>query len=177
MLSVVKFNLPQMESGAVLESLDVSRFSTALGMLDESIQELRRVAHHMMPESLLRYGLKASLTDFSRSLPNVKFHYFGDEQRLPDKLEVMVYRCIHELVNNALKHAEAEQINIQLIQETDRISFTVQDDGKGFDPEAVSEGMGLRNIRQRVAAFQGEIAIYSSENGTEIHVEIDLAAR
>src|SRR5690606_39088736 len=64
MLSLVKFNLPQVQGDAVLETVDVSRFQKALGMLDDSIQELRRVAHHMMPESLLRYGLKASLSDF-----------------------------------------------------------------------------------------------------------------
>lgn len=174
MLSVVKLNLPRMDGGAVLESLDVVRFNKALGLLDESIQELRRVAHHMMPESLIRNGLKASLADFCRSLPHVKFHYFGEEQRLSDKLEMLVYRCIHELVINAVKHAQAKQINVQLVQVEDRISFTVQDDGIGFETEKVPAGMGLRNIRQRVASFQGEMSVYSSEKGTEIHVELDL---
>src|SRR5690606_38899080 len=69
MLSLVKFTLPQVKGGAVLEAVDVSRFQHALGMLDDSIRELRRVAHHMMPESLLRYGLKASLSDFCASIP------------------------------------------------------------------------------------------------------------
>ena len=174
MLSAVKMNLPQVKGDAVLEAADVSRFQTALGMLDDSIQELRRVAHHMMPESLLRYGLKVSLSDFCAAIPTADFHYFGDEARLPGKMEIMVYRCIHELVNNALKHAEADHINVQLVQEPDRISFTVHDDGKGFDPQTVAEGMGLQNIRQRVAAFQGELDIYSSAKGTEVHVELEL---
>src|SRR5690606_35452272 len=146
MLSLVKFNLPQVKGeAAVLESVDVSRFQKAIGMLDDSIQELRRVAHHMMPESLLRYGLKASLTDFCADIPIADFHYFGDETRLPEKMDIMIYRCIHELVNNALKHAQASRINVQLVQDKDRISFTVQDDGIGFDQELVSEGMGLQN--------------------------------
>lgn len=174
MLSVVKFNLSPMDKGAVIESLDVERFQRALGLLDDSIQELRRVAHHMMPESLLRHGLKASLADFCQSVPNVNFHYFGDEKRLPEKVEVLVYRCIHELVNNAWKHAEADQINVQLVQEAERVSFTVQDDGVGFDPEQVKEGMGLKNVRQRVASLNGELSVYSSDKGTEVHVELDL---
>ncbi len=172
MLSLVKFTLPQVKGGAVLEAVDVSRFQNALGMLDDSIRELRRVAHHMMPESLLRYGLKASLSDFCAAIPIADFHYFGDETRLSEKMEIMIYRCIHELVNNALKHAQANQINVQLLQEESRISFTVQDDGKGFDQQRVGEGMGLKNVRQRVAAFQGEVHIYSSDQGTEIHVEL-----
>ncbi|GGC32470.1 two-component sensor histidine kinase [Parapedobacter defluvii] len=174
MLSVVKLNLPQMKSGTVMGTIDVPRFQKALGMLDDSIQELRRVAHHMMPESLMRYGLKASLSDFCGAIPGVDFHYFGNEGRLPEQLEILIYRCIHELVNNALKHAEATHINVQFVQEPDRVSFTVQDDGIGFDQQMVTEGMGLRNIRQRVAAFQGNMDIYSSEHGTEIHVELEL---
>lgn len=174
MLSLVKFNLPQVKGDAVLEAIDVSRFRNALGMLDDSIRELRRVAHHMMPESLLRYGLKASLSDFCAAIPIADFHYFGDETRLSEKLEIMIYRCIHELVSNAIKHAQSNHINVQLVQEEDRISFTVQDDGKGFDQEQVTEGMGLKNVRQRVAAFQGEVHVYSSEQGTEIHVELEL---
>jgi len=174
MLSLVKINLPQVKGNAMLESVDVSRFQKALGMLDDSIQELRRVAHHMMPESLLRCGLKVSLSDFCTAIPTVRFHYFGDEARLSDNLEIMIYRCIHELVNNALKHTEATQINVQLVQEDNRISFTVQDDGNGFDQQKITEGMGLQNIRQRVAAFQGKMEIYSSEQGTEVHVELNL---
>ena len=173
MLSLVKFNLPDMHAG-VLEANDVSQFQKAIGLLDESIHELRRVAHHMMPESLLRFGLKVSLSDFAEAIPMVNFHYFGDEKRLPGKLEVMIYRCIHELVNNSLKHANSTQINIQLVQQDDRISFTVQDDGKGFDTEKQKEGMGLQNIRQRVEAFKGKLNCYSSELGTETHVELEL---
>lgn len=172
MLSLVRINLPQVKGNAILEAVDVSRFQKALGMLDDSIQELRRVAHHMMPESLLRCGLKVSLSDFCTAIPIVRFHYFGDEARLSGNLEIMIYRCIHELVNNALKHTEATQINVQLVQEDNRISFTVQDDGKGYDQQKVTEGMGLQNIRQRVAAFQGKMEIYSSEQGTEVHVEL-----
>ena len=177
MLSAVKLNLPQIKGNALLEAVDVTRFQTALGMLDDSIQELRRVAHHMMPDSLMRYGLKVSLADFCAAIPIVDFHYFGDETRLSNKLEIMVYRCIHELVNNALKHAGAEHINVQLVQEADRLSFTVQDDGKGFGQHTVSEGMGLRNIQQRVEAFQGKLDIYSSGEGTEVHVELKLTKK
>src|SRR5690606_14876184 len=85
MLSLVKFNLPDVKGGGILEAVDVSRFQKALGMLDDSIQELRRVAHHMMPESLLRHGLKVSLSDFCAAIPNVDFHYFGNETRLSEK--------------------------------------------------------------------------------------------
>ncbi|HPH00869.1 MAG TPA: sensor histidine kinase [Tenuifilaceae bacterium] len=175
MLSVVKMGLHDVKSGVALDSDDVLRFNKVLEMLDSSIRELRRVAHNMMPESLMRYGLKASLTDFCGNIPNVQFHYFGNEQRLDSKLEMMIYRTAHELVNNALKHAQAQHINIQIVQGTDRVSLIVQDDGVGFDPKVKSEGTGLDNIRCRVQLFNGTMDIFSKTgNGTEVNVEFKL---
>ena len=175
MLSVVKHNLPEMKTGVILEEESVDRFKKAVDMLDESIQELRRVAHHMMPESLIRFGLKASLADFCNAIPNTSFHYFGNEERLDSRLEILIYRSVHELVSNALKHAEAEKIDVQIIQESDRLSLVVQDNGKGFDPELTLKGMGLDNIRKRVDSHGGEMFISSSPGkGTEIHIEFNL---
>ena len=118
-------NLPEMKTGVILEKESVDRFKKAVDMLDESIQELRRVAHHMMPESLIRFGLKASLADFCSAIPNADFHYYGNEKRLDSRLEILLYRSVHELVNNAIKHAEAEKIDVQIIQEEDRLSLVV----------------------------------------------------
>lgn len=175
MLSVVRLNLKGIKTGAFIENEDVNRYGKALSMLDDSIKELRRVAHHMMPESLLMYGLKASLTDFCNDIPSVQFHYFGNNNRIDQQLEILIYRSAHELVNNALRHAEAKLINLQLVQEDDRISLTVQDDGKGFDPDTVEKGMGLESVNTRVASFNGKMSIYSSPgNGTEINIEFQL---
>ncbi|MDD4776719.1 MAG: sensor histidine kinase [Fermentimonas sp.] len=175
MLSVVKYNLPEMKTGVILEKESVERFRKAVDMLDDSIQELRRVAHHMMPESLIRFGLKASLADFCDAIPNAQFHYYGNEVRLDSKLEILLYRSVHELVNNAIKHANAEKIDVQIIQESDRISLVVQDDGFGFDTEAKRDGMGLDNIRKRVESYDGVMFISSNiGKGTEIHIELDL---
>ena len=105
----------------------------------------------------------------------MEFHYFGNEQRLDNKLEVLIYRAAHELVNNALKHAAAIQVNVQLVQEPDRLSLTVQDNGQGFDPSITPAGMGLENIRNRVETHGGKMTIYSEPgNGTEINLEFDL---
>ncbi len=175
MLSVVRLNLKGIGSGGFIENEDLNHYEKALGMLDESIKELRRVAHHMMPESLLRYGIKASLSDFCNDIPNTEFHYFGNDKRLDSNLEILIYRSAFELVNNAMKHAEANNINLQLVQDEDRVSLTVQDDGKGFDPERVQDGMGLNNIKNRVASYDGKMSIYSSPGkGSEINIEFQI---
>ena len=175
MLSVVKLNLKDMNNFAIIEGIDTIRFGNALDMLDKSIGELRRVAHHIMPESLMRYGLKVSLEDFCHAVPGAIFHYLGENQRLDSRLEVLIYRCAYELVNNAIKHAKADSINVQLMIDNNITELTVQDNGIGFDPKMVKKGMGLENIRTRIAIYNGKMNIDSSyNNGTEISIEIEL---
>ena len=175
MLSLVKLNLNDMKGLKVMEHSDAEHFSKAIDMLDNSITELRRVAHHIMPESLVRSGLKTSLEDFAAAVPNAEFHFFGQESRLETNLEITLYRSAHELVNNVLKHASATHIDIQLVQEPDRISLTVSDNGNGFDTAQTAGGIGLQNIRNRIAVYNGEMHIYSNQkSGTEINIEIPL---
>ena len=174
-LTGVKLNLEDLKGHVILPQSSLECFNKAFGMLNESMVELRRVAHHLMPDSLSRYGLKVALTDFCNSFSNITFGYFGDESRLDPKLEVMIYRIIHELVNNVLKHAEAKQITVQVMCETEYIAFIVLDDGKGFNSSIQPQGMGLENIRNRVASFNGRMDIMSKEGkGTEVNVEFIL---
>jgi len=151
---------------------DVNSLDNVLGLLDQSMQELRRVAHNMMPEALVKYGLKVALADFCRNIYSAHFHYYGEEKRLDPNLEVTVYRTAFELVNNAIKHAEAQTINIQVVQQRDRLALTVHDDGKGFDTTKKPSGHGLSNITNRAAVYGGSMDILSAPGqGTEITVE------
>jgi signal transduction histidine kinase len=175
MLTGVKFSLNDMKQGVTLEAIDVERFDNILNMMDESIRELRRVAHNMMPESLRRYGLKAALTDFCNSFPLINMSYYGDESRIDSNLEVMIYRIIHELINNAMKHSGASKILVQVVQEIDRIAITIEDNGCGFEPSDEAKGMGLQNIRTRVAAYNGNLMLDSKVGtGTEVNVELRI---
>ena len=175
MLSVVKLNLRDMKGYALIENTDVGNFNRAVEMLDLSIAELRRVSHHIMPD--LSSGLKMPLEDFCRSIPEAKFRFFGDDSHLDNRLKITVYRCAHELINNAIKHARATEINVQLVIDGNLISLSVQDDGIGFDVDRAIKGLGLENVRARAAIYNGKVNIYSSpeKGGTEVNVEIELA--
>ncbi|MDR2293435.1 MAG: sensor histidine kinase [Prevotellaceae bacterium] len=176
MLSVVKLNLKDMKGYSILDNLDVDHFNKAMDMLDRSITELRRVAHHIMPESLMRYGLKVSLDDFCRAIPGASFRFFGDDANLDSRFKILIYRCAYELINNAVKHANATNINIQLMIENGLISLSVHDDGSGFNSEKITEGSGLENVRIRVASYNGKMNIYSPpDKGTEVSIEIELS--
>ena len=175
-LTNMKLNLQVLQKETGLEDSREIQLRAVLDLLDESVKEMRRVSHNLMPDALSRSGLKTAVDDFCRSMsPIIVFRYYGDESHLDMKLEAMIYRSIYELVNNALKHAAAAQIMVQIVRETDRLSFTVQDNGCGFDPDAQTEGIGLRGIRSRVASFGGEIQIDSKVGeGTEINVELRI---
>lgn len=177
MLSVIKLHLHGIRNFSALAEADARRLAKACEMLDELAIELRRMAHNLMPDSLSRYGIKTSLEDFCRSIPMANFQFFGENLRLGSRLEVLIYRCAYELINNALRHAEAIRINVQLTVDERLVSLSVQDDGKGFDPEMVAYGAGFTNMRNRIASYNGKINIYSSPGeGTEVTIEIELAS-
>ena len=163
-----------MLSAAKLELNTTNQMQGVRDKLDDCIETIRRMARGMMPGSLERYGLKAALEDYCRLFPNAKFHFFGEDRREDEKLELMVYYCAYELVNNSFKHSRGRHIHVQLLQDNVSIALTVQDDGCGFDLQGVADGAGLKNIRDRVAAFDGKIDIVTAPGqGTETNIELN----
>ncbi len=154
-----------------------------LRLLDTTHTELRRVSHHLMPEELLQGGLVSALHDFARSVPGAEFQTYGDIH-LDKERELTLYRCAYELVNNALKHAHATHIDIQLMLDKHEVTLTVSDNGKGMAAEngqlpiancQLERGMGLQNIRERIEPYHGTLRIVTGENeGTEINVSLPL---
>ena len=174
MLSVAKLKMTSMKGNMTIPEENVAAFNSAIDLLDTSIKELRRVAHNLMPESLMKYGLNTALSDFCFSTEKVKYHFFGQDRRPDEKTEIATYRIVNEIVNNALRHSEASEISVQLVIDESRLHVTVEDNGKGFDPAIVEAGggNGLKNIRQRVTALNGNLEISSAPGkGTEVNIE------
>ena len=180
LLTGVKLKLSSMKENAIITSENLAHFNHALDLLDTSITEMRRVAHNLMPETLMHYGLQTALTDFIKQvepegLPIIRFNTFGDDLRYDKELEITLYRISQELVTNAIKHAHAKQIDIQLFTENNRICMQIVDNGIGFDPERLDpskKGKGLKNIRDRITAFNGRFEILSEHGkGTESTIE------
>ncbi|MBQ9533815.1 MAG: hypothetical protein IJR71_07675 [Prevotella sp.] len=161
-----------------------------LSLIDATAKELRHVAHHLMPEQLLQYGLDTALNDLALSVPNASFRRFGLKTDIGRDREIVLYRCAYELVNNAIKHAGANHISIQLVGEPHKVTLTVGDDGCGFkgtegnadsptiltDTSSIStEGMGLQSISERVAHYRGGLFIVTGPGkGSEINVMLPV---
>jgi signal transduction histidine kinase len=175
LLSVAKLKMATMKGNLTIPEENVPSLNSAIELLDISIKELRRVAHNLMPESLMKYGLNAALADFCQSTGKVTYHFFGDDKRAEEKTEIAMYRIINELVNNSIRHSEAENINVQLLIDDSRVHAIVEDDGKGFDASmAEADGTGLRNVRSRVSSLNGKFEMVTAPGkGTEINVEFN----
>ena len=145
-----------------------------LRQLGDASAELRHVAHHLMPEQLLKNGLVTSLRDLAISVPGARFSHFGNVSRLNQDLEVVIYRCAYELVNNAVKHARPDRIDIQLMQEEGQVTLTVSNNGKGVSADSANGGMGLQNIRERISHYHGTMNIVSGEMGTETNIILPI---
>lgn len=182
MLSGIKMSLSNMKGNAVMTNENVQVFERSLNMLDNSIHELRRVAHNLMPETLVKFGLSAALKDFTdfinqSNVLKAIFQQVGEEHRLASSTELAVYRLANELINNALRHAAATELIIQLHYETSSVTLTVQDNGRGFNPEILKQthGSGWPNIRSRVEYLNGALDIDAKPGeGSAIIIRIPL---
>ena len=179
LLSGVKLQLGAMKGNLILTEENGRAFNNALNKLDESISEMRRVAHNMMPEALLNMGLKQALQDFCDGLAesqsfSITCEFYGLEQRMAPSVEIVLYRIIQELMNNAVKHSGASIILAQVIRQQGHVTITIEDNGKGFDITNL-ENMrtaGLRNIRSRVNYLHGSMDIKAAPGkGTSIHID------
>lgn len=180
LLSGVQLQLEAMKGNLILSAENAITFHRALNKLDESIGEMRRVAHNMMPEALIKLGLQQAVQDYCDSLLHhqrfiINFQMFSLEERMDSSVEIVLYRIVQELLNNAVKHSNASWILIQMMGQDDGyLSITVEDNGKGFDTERIDvmKSAGIRNIESRVNYLNGTMNIKSSPGkGTSVFIE------
>jgi signal transduction histidine kinase len=182
LLSGVKFSLANMKSTVILDADSALVFERSLDMLDHSISELRRVAHNMMPEVLVKFGLSEALKSYcdrmrESQIFKIDFQSIGMDERLSSNTEIFVYRIVQELLNNTAKHAKATQVLVQLARQNSEVSITVEDNGIGFEKPGVdTAGIGWANIRSRVDYLKGKLDVQSSRGqGTSVHITIPVS--
>ena len=184
MLSGVKYSLSTMKENLIMTEQNAQAFENSIHMLDNSISEMRRVAHNMMPESLLRFGLDTALKDFCNQVNTsgiLKVSYQSIEivdTAIEQSLAISVYRIVQELLNNIIKHASAKSATVQIAQERTILMITVEDNGKGFDVNELksAKGIGWKNILSRLNYHNGKLDVQSSpEKGTSVYIEFTTA--
>ncbi len=181
MLSGARFSFSNVKEHGAINTENTAAFDRSIGMLDKSIQELRRVAHNMMPDALMNFGLDTALQDFCESIDAsgaLRLTYLSavaDEKTIPKTRASAIYRIVQELVNNILKHAAAKNGLVQLIGKDNNLSITVEDDGMGFDTSIIQtgKGMGYLNLKNRLSWLNATMDIQTAPGkGTSVNIEI-----
>jgi signal transduction histidine kinase len=173
-LSAVKLNI---ESEDTLEAKEKS-----LGLITQSISEMRRISNALLPETLLKFGMKTAVKSFCSSFNaqsgkvKIEFSFFGKEYRYSSHFELTVYRIVQEIINNSVKHSGASEITVQIISDESRLFIGINDNGKGFDISSpqIKRGLGLDNIKERSSIYGGRVELNSTPgNGTEVVIEFE----
>ncbi|ADB42485.1 tetratricopeptide repeat-containing sensor histidine kinase [Spirosoma linguale] len=150
--------------------------------LDEACTETRLISNNLRPYALSTFGLIPALEDLVQKLNLVNqtrliLEHYGEVPALDDESSVMLYRVVQELLNNALKHANAHTITVQLMASDETTLISVDDDGKGGDFENMPvRGNGIANINSRIAYLGGQV-MWQSEDGKGTSVMISLPVK
>ncbi|QIA07240.1 sensor histidine kinase [Draconibacterium halophilum] len=154
MLSVVKLTVGRIEKKAEAERTKELANETK-AYLDDVILQVRRISRSLLPPSLEKLGLYFALEELANWVNKsdqlvIECWKSGEQFRFESKQELAVFRIVQELVNNAIKHAEAGRIAINIRFSQQNVALVVEDDGKGFFmEEKMQTGLGLRNLESR----------------------------
>jgi signal transduction histidine kinase len=166
-----------------------SPLAQPLGIIDDLIARVRRISLDLRPPLLDEVGLVSALRAYLQSqttVSGVAIELHEPEPhdeasfRLPADYEIACFRVVQESITNVLRHAAARRIDVRVARSADRVSLSIQDDGRGFDPvtldEAAAQGhIGVLGMRERIRARGGQFTLTSAPGqGTAIQVELEV---
>lgn len=183
-LSAAKLKLSALKESQPSLSVELTeKYTTTLQLMDEASAELRSISHNIMPATLSKLGLIAALKNLSNTISSnsglqINFTSHDFTERIPEQTEMSIYRIVLELINNIVKHAQANKVTVQLIKYPDYINLSVEDNGRGFDyGNALQEkkGIGLGNILSRVDYLKAKMNVDSEPGrGTTVIIDVPL---
>lgn len=181
LLSSVKLYLSGIEDAQADQKQQM--ISTATELIDQSIRTTRTISNNILPVELTEKGLVGSIRTFCDKIQlsqqmSISISDQTAGHKLEPSTEIILYRVIQELINNTIKHADAQAISIKFSAKPKLYSVEYTDNGIGFDKAEVmqraSGGIGLLNIQERIDSLGGNIDFSKNEpKGT--HVMIKLA--
>jgi signal transduction histidine kinase len=177
-LALIKNKLEVVSDKKNLTKKDLEETIKTVSRTGESV---RRISHNLMPSELIKFGLvsgiQSILDQINKEELNSQLLTHNMEQRLDPTKEIQLFRITQEVIQNALKHANAKNITISLNKYAKHLNLMIEDDGTGFDysAEKTTEGIGLNNIKQRIAQLKGSFNIDTAINrGTTFNIQIPI---
>jgi signal transduction histidine kinase len=153
------------------------------GLVDTTLEEARVAIGALRPPVLDDLGLAGALAALARGVPGVDISLDLDERRLPDHLEIALYRIAQEALQNVLKHSGARRVTLRLEIGTADVRLAIGDDGAGFEPATLGPpddtgGFGLASVRERAELIGGTVRVTARPGeGTTVAVAAPVPAR
>ena len=182
-LNVVSLNANMLSESSVAPS-DVNKIGQSIYKVTSTVLEnSRRIAHDLLPPTLEKFGLIPALEELCEELLETQKFKLTYDLNYPDNFlnsdnELHIFRIVQELISNSIKHSEATELHLAVNTEENVLSLQYQDDGKGFDIEAMrqAKGLGMSGIENRAAILDGDLDINSSlGNGIVINLKMKAA--
>ncbi|WP_299335428.1 histidine kinase [uncultured Psychroserpens sp.] len=160
-LNMLGTKVPEDVKGKVQETTDIVK---------DSLKEVRALSKSLNNDVLLNMGFEESITNELNRLKRMKFSLAeleikGDKREFSDKKhEIILFRILQEFFSNSVKYSEADQLKVILDYQTDILTITATDDGKGFDVASAEKGSGLINMKSRAELIDADLEITSQPN-------------
>lgn len=150
--------------------------------VDDTYNQVRELSHNLMPKKFKDSAFTSIVSEYIENVKNLsdeeitlQIHPKEEIDKIEENLKVELYKIIQELLTNALKHAKATQIDIQLSVFNNSVKLLFEDDGAGFDQEKVKYGLGFQNLKDRLKIIKGEMFINAfPDKGTVIDIDVPL---
>lgn len=163
LISILKMNINELAASSENPSVSrLEKFQECKSVINDMYQELRNVVFDLMPQTLVNGGVRPALEEFADRINrsgrlSVDTLFFESDERLASESEVAIYRICQEWLNNIMKYSDAKQITIQLTSDQSELTLTIEDDGRGFDKNLLtqSKGNGWKNINSRSNLIHG----------------------
>lgn len=151
-------------------------------LTERLVEDAHHLAWELRPAALDDLGLEIALSNYvekwsERNSITLDFHSGLNKLRLPPPVETAVFRIVQEALTNVLKHAQASRVSVMLEYRYDELLVIVEDNGRGFQAEVETDGLGLIGIHERVALVKGKLNIESAPGlGTTLVIRIPATA-
>jgi PAS domain S-box-containing protein len=180
-LAAIKLHLESLKANYNQNKNIENELKTIPEILQDAIQDLRRICFNTLPLVLQEYGLVKAIEELQINVTNLDFKiifdYNSDFPAITKSLEISIFRIIQEFINNSIKHSEATEVRIELVNNEEHIILNLKDNGIGFNINELElfKGHGLKNIKTRIDSFKGEIKINSIiDKGTEFDIAFPI---
>ena len=175
--AMMRFSSMHHDNAAITQT---PAYKDAMNILREMGDEIRKTAHNLMPDVLLKQSLPDAVRAYCNMVQEsgalkIDFQCYGSFNELSQHHKLNLYRIVQELVKNVIQHSGATRAMVQLLQNENTLIVSVEDNGIGFNKNELRSGLGLYNTQTRVSSMDGKFTLESTTGkGTSVFIEIEV---